>query len=342
MIKPENLEPAIRAKYGNKYKKTRAKNGVELRICCPFCLRNTGKLDTKYHLWLNPQKETYHCFRCSASGGLSELFSDIRRETDGLFVTQTYTAMPDAGQMPGALMSLRELPYDHIALRYLRQRNFDPIALDKYYGVKYCYEGKPFLGGIVNTTNTLVLPIWMDNRLIGWQTRLLYDPDKLTNEECAGLSLPKDPDGDYIRPPKYFTSPGMDKGRSFFNYDMARKSEIVVVTEGPFDSIAVGPCGVATMGKGVTENQAATLRSYWKLVIVMLDPGDADKEMRLLDGSLRPCVHAFTVKLRGYKDPGEAPTKEIWAQIDEAAQAHGIDLTKFNWGPFWYDDILRK
>jgi hypothetical protein len=53
------FEVAIRAKYGTRYKKTRTKNGLEYKICCPFCLRNRGKSDTGFHLYMNPEKGQY-------------------------------------------------------------------------------------------------------------------------------------------------------------------------------------------------------------------------------------------------------------------------------------------
>jgi DNA primase len=147
---------------------------------------------------------------------------------------------------------------------------------------------------------------------------LLYDPDKLDDRACEALELIKDEDGDWVKPPKYFTMPGLDKGKIFYNYDWARQSNMVVVCEGVFDAIAVGRCAVAAFGKGLTDEQVNMLRAYWDLVVVLLDPGDAEKEMIALSKKLP--VNTLYMMLRGYKDAGEAPREEIWRQIDMAVQ----------------------
>jgi hypothetical protein len=289
---------------------------------------------------MNPEKGQYRCFRCPARGGLKELFSDISWTERNTFVPPP-NPMRELQDQPGTLISFKELPEDHLAIRYLRNRRFDPYVLEQVYGLRYCMEGRKYLNGLVNTTNTIIFPIWMEQKVVGWQSRVLFNPDHLTDEISAAMGLPRDSDGHYLHPPKYFTSPGLEKGRAFFNYDIARQSEIVVVTEGPMDAIAVGPCAVATMGKGVSDFQARILKAYWKLVVIMLDPGDADKEMQDLYNQLWASVPTLQVILQGYKDPGEAPTAEIWRQIDVAAAAHGISLGSYNWGPYWSQQVMK-
>ena len=103
----------------------------------------------------------------------------------------------------------------------------------------------------------------------------------------------------------------------------------MVITEGPFDAIAVGRCAVATLGKGVTEHQANAIKSYWQLAVVMLDPGDADKEMQALTARLHRTIRTIVVQLQGYKDPGECPRDEIWRQIGTRMREFQLDVTKY-------------
>jgi hypothetical protein len=242
---------------------------------------------------------------------------------------------------PGMLCNLVGLSTDHPCIRYLRGRGFNIELLERVYGVRYCWEGKAFANGLFNTTNTLVFPIWMDGKLVGWQSRLLYNPDSLTQEELKAMGVPMEEDGTYPKPPKYFTSPGFDKGRALFNYDVARKSELIVVCEGPLDAVSVGPCAVATLGKGVTEFQARLIKAYWKLAVILLDPGDADREMAELQGNLQLSIPTVKIDLQGYKDAGEAPTLEIWRQIVESMDAMGLRIEKYNMGMYWTGDALR-
>ena len=92
----------------------------------------------------------------------------------------------------------------------------------------------------------------------------------------------------------------------------------MVVTEGPFDAMSVGMSAVATLGKGVTHDQARLVKAYWDMAIVMLDPGDADADGRKLLSNLGLSSPTIQVVLEGYKDPGDAPREEIWRQVAKA------------------------
>lgn len=336
----QRLEAQLKRKYGNRYRKGKGKNGLEYKICCPFCLRNVGKEDRKYKLYLNPDIDRANCFRCGHKGRVSDLFKDLKLAEAQPFIRLPPAPLPADVPAPGELHALSELPNDHPCLNYLRGRGLRPAVLEQYYGVRYCSAGRNF-AGVFDTSNTVVFPIWMDGRLVGWQSRLLYTPDKLTEDECEALGFRLDGDGTHVRPPKYFTAPGMDKGRVMFNYDLARQSDVVVICEGPTDAIATGPCAVATLGKGVSEHQARLVKSYWKLAVTLLDPGDADREMQALYGALYTTMPVVKVSLQGYKDAGEATTEEVWRQIYDTAARSGIDLLKYNLGPHMKKEAFK-
>ena len=112
------------------------------------------------------------------------------------------------------------------------------------------------------------------------------------------------------------------------NFDNARESDTVVVTEGVFDAIRVGKCGVATFGKAVSETQVGLLQQYWRHVVLLLDP-DAEKAIEQTRAMFAPTVDVVTVALRGYKDAGETPRVELWSQIFDACAAAGLDPCKF-------------
>jgi hypothetical protein len=225
-----------------------------------------------------------------------------------------------------------QLPDDHPAIVYLtriRKRPFDPQELARTFGVFYCNIGRVFGKGTINydTSNTLVFPVyWRDHQppyqpiVIGWQSRLLYDPAKLTDAECAAYGLQKDERGEWIRPPKYFTSPGLDKGRVLYNYLNARNYSFVVVTEGVFDAFSVGPSAVCLFGKTPTETQLNLLKTYWEDIILLLDP-DAHKEMRATFEHLSRSVKVTAVLLEGQKDAGDMERGEIWRQIAKKIEA---------------------
>lgn len=317
-----HLEQVVRTKFG-KFKKSRGKHGLEYIVRCPFC----HKADK---LYLNPALGTYLCFRCGETGGLSNLLGIVDELNKATIAVPEYAPMPTNVEMPGTLVALVDLPEDHPAIRYIKRRGFDPAELNDVFGVRLCTNGRTF-AHIYNTTSSLIFPIWMHGKLVGWQSRLLYTPDEMTDQECEQMGFAKDSDGDWIKPPKYWTAPGMPKGQILFNYDWAVKSEVVVICEGTFDAMACGRSGVAALGKGITEYQTRLIANtmQWKVAVLLLDPGDADKEMMQLTRTLGTNMDFLQVQLEGYKDAGEAPRMEIWAQIGQAAAELDIDLLKY-------------
>ena len=332
-----NLESRLRQKFGNKVVRTRGRNGREYRVDCCFCD------DRKKRMYINPEKYggCFNCYKCGESGSLKKLLSGYEQAVDPFKPTIEIRRQEPEKHIPspGQMCSLADLHEDHPAIRYLtetRKRTFDPTELTEVFGVQYCTDGRDFGVGdaVFSTTNTLVFPVWMFDKVVGWQARLLYDPDKLEDHECEVLGFPKDEDGEYARPPKYYTSPGLSKGSVLYNFDVAWKAgmvdaqgrRFVVVTEGPFDAASVGPSAVATFGKGITEVQARLLGTYWDMVFLLLDPGDADEQAIELESVLARSVKTVRVNLRDYKDAGDAPRDEIWKQLVESLEMHAQPL----------------
>lgn len=305
MYNRTQLEQFLRQRYGP-VKHGAGKRGPELIVRCPVC--------GKRKLSVNANSGMYQCWHGCMSGHVDTLLGDVR------LARATAAAAPKPAAVgfdsPGTLVPLSQLSEDHQARQYLVNRGFSPDELEANYGICYCSAGHKYAHGLFDTTNTILVPVYRDRVTIGWQSRLLYDPHKLDDASCEAFGFRKDDDGDYIKPPKYFTMPGLDKGCMLWNMDWARQGNLVVVTEGVFDAVAVGRCAVACFGKGVTDAQLSALKYYWDLVVLLLDPGDADAETAKLAGALAGrCV---PVCLQGYKDAGECPRMEIWRQIDAA------------------------
>ena len=314
-----DLQTLIQKKFG-KVRRSRGKHGIDYIVTCPFCHH-------KNKMYITPEYGMFHCFRCGSSGSSADL---IGRTLNVTGKTHTETSLPSDVEAPGVLTELTTLEDNHPAILYIRNRKFNVKELSEVYGVRYCTEGRTF-ARLFNTTGTLVFPFWMEGKLIGWQARLLYNPDDLTESECEANGLSKDEDGDWVKPPKYWTSPGLPKGRILFNYDWASQSQVAVICEGVFDAIGIGKSAIASLGKGVTDDQVVLMGKHpnWQLIVIMLDPGDASVEMRNLQYRLSHLKRSLIVELQGYKDPGEAPREEIWLQIARTASRVGIDITQY-------------
>jgi hypothetical protein len=320
---------------------------LEYRICCPYCPSKGKSADRKFKLYINSGSGAFICWRCSTKGHVRNIIGDVENMN---FVQpeQTTSAVTDARQLDkipppydqsgGGLIPIDRLDHDHPAILYLtrlRKRPFDPVELSQVFGVCYCNRGRVFGKNAINfdTTNTLVFPLyWPDPKgtgrpiVVGWQSRLLYDPSKLTENEYAEYGFKRDEKGEWIVPPKYFTSPGMEKGRVLYNYMNARLYDYVVVTEGVFDAFSVGQCAVSLFGKSPTEAQMRLLKTYWNRVIMLLDPGDADAEMEKAMIELRRSVQVTVVTLSGTKDAGDMSREDVWKQIAEQIRQDEMTL----------------
>ena len=336
------LEAFVNKAFSGKYRKSKGFHGVDFAVCCPFCPKKIGKQDRNFHLHISESKQVYHCFRCGESGRAASLLGKV-----GVLAN-----MPDAPAVreldkiakyidPGEMVDLSLLDKSHVAVKYVTRRGFNVDKLSSFYGVRYCTAGKHFAGGMITTSNTLIFPIQMRGELIGWQSRLLYDPKDMTNEECAAMGFILKEDK-YMLPPKYFTMPGMTKGKVLYNFDIAKQSKAVVICEGTFDAIAAGPSSVACLGKGITEYQIDLIKSNWDLAIILLDPGDADRETDNLVLELAKSMLVVPMKLEKYKDAGEASTEAIWSQIYESASKLDINLNNINLGPNWNESVFKK
>jgi len=335
------FEAAIRARFGSKYRRSRGRNGVEFKVCCPFCLRYGKTPDKSYKLYINPtfRGGVYNCYRCPASGTVGELLGKINGEE--VAVQKKEAPLPTNVAPPGQMVDLTQLEADHPAIAYLtrrRSRVFDPAYMSYYFGVQYCAVGQRFgneVDFLFDTTNTLIFPVYMFGDLVGWQARMLDEPESLTDEFLEMKRFPKNEDGEWILPPKYYTSPGFPKGRVIYNFDLARRHEVGVVSEGTFDVAAIGTPGMATLGKGITEYQARLLKTYFNKVVVALDP-DASKESSAIVANLRMSIDVYEMEL-GEQDPGDMLTDDIWKNISSglerrrlSQQAHNPPTSVYN------------
>ena len=299
---------AIEAKFGS-VRMSAGSNGTEYLVVCPHC--------GKRKLSINLNKGLYQCWHGCCSGRLSTLLHmKLPNVAPVIAKKRSYGYIE-----PGETVKLSLLSSDHQANLYIKARGFDQEYLENTFGVCWCKTGKKFAGGTYDTTNTLILPVTRDGKQIGWQSRLLYNPDDVPEDSIPYMGWKFDEEENrYVKPSKYMTMPGYDKQANLYNYDLAKEGEMVVVTEGAFDCMAVGKCAVATFGKGVSDGQVEIIKNIWKVAVLLLDP-DAEAAQMKLQNKLSRSVITLPVKLVGYKDAGECPQAEIWKQINQAVKS---------------------
>jgi hypothetical protein len=296
--------------------------GEYYRVNCLWCN------DTRHRLWINhrwglwvPQLKSDNlwlavCYNqnCLATPGRARalanmVFHDFARgrRPDPVLPGRP----PPAGaQQPREVVpagpemyELHRLPLYHPAVEYVRSRGYDHVWLGQTHQVSYCEAARPEFP-LVN--RRLVIPVYMFGRLVGWQARHLGEP----------------PDG----VPRYWTMPGMKKSRVLYNYDTARGSDFVVVTEGPTKVWSVGDFAVATLGDTVSSFQVQLLMT-WKTVVIYLD-GKAERKAQGLYDELRrfPDVKRVLIRLPHDREPGDYTVRENRALIKSEAARQGVEL----------------
>ncbi len=176
--------------------------------------------------------------------------------------------------LPSGFTRLRDLPRKHVAIRYLLKRGFDPAIIDRTYRVGFTESRRaPFFA-----RERLIIPAYSDGECVGWQARHIWEID-LKGKDA---------------PPKYFTCPGMKRGRVLYNLDRAVQYNTIVIVEGPTDVWRVGPMGVAIWGNSITRVQGSLLAQKAKhaSLVLMLDP-DAMRNRELLNRNLRQIKRSF-------------------------------------------------
>jgi len=291
--------------------------GENYAINCCYCsdTRHRLYISYRYGIW-DDEIHSYGahlalCFNenCLADPGNREkLFHMImghinRNQRKQIKLNETYEpasiSNPVKPELPSNVIPLLDLPVDHAARIYVRERGYDEELLSNTYAIGYCEHA---IKQHSLASHRLIIPIYdVDYNLQGYQARAIFE----RNFKIAGI-------------PKYFTMYGMRKSEMLYGmwfYD-PDDDPFVIVTEGPFDAISTGRRAVAIFGKKPSITQKNLICQYWKRVVILLDP-DAQKEaLEFRDDLIKMGLEAWNVKLPNGYDAGSLPTHVIESTID--------------------------
>lgn len=291
--------------------------GEQYVVNCDICTDTRHRLYVSYLFGTNDEKGSKNLggVKCFNETDCYSEFENRKKLYETLFLyfnqlrhkpkKQENTEPKEIGKVPspGKLVPLEELPEDHHAIDYLLSRYFDPKVISRVYKVKYCERGDFFL-----TSDRLIIPSFQDRKLVGWQARLIGDPDK------AGPNSP----------PKYWTSPGMHRRQVLYNLDRAGKWKTIVVVEGPTDVWNFGAMAVGIWGGDLSSfHKKLLVGSGAKSLVLLLDPEEMRKECKILK-TLRGLSGNFeegvaTVCLPDNEDPGSLDRKWMREFVAEEA-----------------------
>lgn len=293
--------------------------GETYRICCPFCVKKNNP-DTRYRLLVNhrygigpPDNQCKDQFRYLATCFNNNCLEDenVRKEFyfrvfgEQRFVETPVIArgtLPDNKEVtfPGDCVNLCELSDSHDARQYLVSRDFNPDYIGTEFNVAYCYNSTRYPLAV----GRIIVPVYMENILVGWQGRLTYDT---TNKKI----------------PKYFTLPNFRTQLCLYNYDGALQSPYVIVCEGVTDVWRLGSPGVALFGKSMSSKQADLL-TRWETIVLLLDPDTEDEGITIYNklANVRPVIK---VQLTDY-DPADIGVEQLAVIIANQADEQGIEI----------------
>lgn len=305
--------------------------GEHYRVCCPYCN------DTRFRLYISYRWNTLdgtgnkvgkylaYCFneKCDVSRLESELKLYMFTKPTIVRVDSPRLRNEDMFKdvmLPGTCVPLHTLPMHHPANAYIIGRNFDPMELSTLWGVHYCVEANENSDGLIPewlemfkikvyarlVRNRLIIPIYWQNRLVGWQARSIDGSD-----------------------PKYYTMPDLKKNRMLYNGDRAQTYKFGVIVEGVFKAWKVGPRAVALLGKDMSSFQRERATAYWGsgALCLLLDPDAADDAERI-GQLLNPSSFrwgAFVVVPP--VPPDDMDRDELWSLIVAYARNRGITLS---------------
>lgn len=254
---------------------------------CPECGSDN------FHLGIKDDMTRASCFRCGSKFVptlLKTLSNASWKEIRHLIGQQDFVA-PDANtevyggyKEPCTLYPIREVP--QVANYLIKDRQLHTQYLQTVWGVRATdpfsdYAGRAFI------------PIYRWRRPVSWTLRAT-DPDAPLRYRNAGMD-----------------QKSYDEKSLLFGANLAR--DTVIITEGPFDAMRIGPGAVATLGLTVTAAQFGLMLKYPRRFICLDNQPQAQIQARKLADDLAAFPGQTTIVTLDAKDPGCAPLSEIRA-----------------------------
>jgi hypothetical protein len=164
-------------------------------------------------------------------------------------------------------------------LEHLELRLYDPDLKIKMHDedltlreIELPYGYQP-----IDTKDRIIVPTFMEGRLVFWQARASWDVEK--DEK------------------KVLNPTGVSARHVLFNFDIAKNYEQIVIVEGFIDAVKVGPNAVATNGKKLHTQQLLWLEKTQAKEIVLLWDNDAWTDGRTVKGQKKPSSIESAVSL---------------------------------------------
>lgn len=291
------------------------KPGEEYRLRCRRCRDHRPRLYIN-HRWGVPDPETKsknlwlaHCFNenCYAEYDTQRYLYDAvyslgGRRPAAVRLHPGRAQQPDVLKNidpPGPLIRMDQMVEqypEHESVAYLVSRGFDPARLGKLWQVSYCPRSH-----FRNAADRIIIPIYQDGMLVGWQAR--YVGDNVNGMRFNDAKIPK-----------YWTSPGYPRSLAAYNLERALQHRTVVIVEGTTDVWNVGPMALGLLGTTASSTIISRIgnavRKTGATIIVALDPQPEKAAVR------RNKPHAITRLCNDLLPLAEGRVVPLWLPME--------------------------
>lgn len=258
-----------------------------VEINCPFCS------DPSFHMGVNLSSGLHHCWHCGTKGSPEYLVKTLLNIpfTKAKGIVQDFDSAPniDVKEKPKTSIITfpkgieKELPQMH--KRYLISRGFDPIYIQKEYGIMGCLHlGKEF-------AYRIIIPIVMDGQIVSF-----------TSRDVSGKATSK-----Y----KHLANESsiVQVKDSIYNIDSVKDK--IIIMEGVMDVWRVGKGSVALFGTEWTTRQLNLLYEKGITNAFVLFDHDATRKSHKLANILSSFIPKVEVLEIDDGDPADMGVDEV-------------------------------
>ena len=266
-----------------------------INIPCPMCKRPNGN-----HLGYSIKQGYFFCWSCGRHK-ITNIIAVISRcsPSESLRVLYEYQGMGPSRSQSQALKkrsvacrlpeNTRPIEKNDKAYNYItKTRNLPKSDIDLWDIRK--------TGPVGKYKYRLVMPFYHNGGIVTYQTR-----DYTDKQSIPYLSCPKE-------------QAVLDVKETLYGYDLAQDYDTLIIVEGVFDAINIGPGAVATCGTSWKDEQFILMKE-WNKHCIFFDPNErgALKEAKRLKASLELFSdHVDIIKPEGIDcDPGALPKEYV-------------------------------
>jgi DNA primase len=287
-----------------------AGSGREYRVDCFNCD------DRKGHLYINPAKGKAKCHRCGKSYGNIPFFimdvehgnmRKVKEVMEDFNINEKDLDM-ELDDIPASKIEMPEChrvfkddenPIGQRAYNYLSKKRGLTDYDIRFFGLHYCRYGR--------YANCIIIPVIENGVPVYFSARSFNDKAKMQK----------------LFPTKQEV--GYGKANVVFNLNYASDSDMIVVTEGPFDAMKVGRSGVAIFGKSLSEVQRQKIISSNPAeVVIMLDPDAHNDTMAVAKIFNSYSIKTSYILLEG-KDPGDRKRQQLQEILEKRVRYNELD-----------------